>query len=131
MDKRKKPAACLLATLASCAIVACATPLPDPEQAAVIVQPSAQSRAALQNAVIKALHRDVVRLADDALTGESILVIEPARPRDAAGLPLQGRETRPPERFRLVKSGRSCVLIYERTNERQELPQTQCAVKVR
>ena len=131
MHKYKTLASCLLPTLASCAVVACATPSPEPEQAAVIVQPSAQSRAALQSAVSKALRRDGVRLADDALTSDSTLLIEPVRPRDAAGLPLQGRETRPPEKFRLVKSGRSCILIYERTNERQDLPQTQCAVKVR
>ena len=129
MHKFKKLAPYLLSTLASCAVVACATPSSVPEQAAVIVQPSAQSRAALQSAVSQALHRDSVRLADDALTSDSILLIEPVRLRDAAGLPLQGRETRAPEKFRLVKSGRSCILIHERTNERQELLQTQCAVR--
>ncbi len=127
----RKLASCLLSALVACAVSACATPPPEPEQAAVIVLPSAQSRAALQSAVSTALHRDSVRLADDALTNDSILLIEPVRPRDAAGLPLQGRETRPPEKFRLVKSGRSCILIHERTSERQELPQTQCAVRSR
>ena len=131
MRKFRKLAPCLLSALTSCAVVACATPAPEPEQAAVIVQASAQSRAALQSAVSKALHRGSVRLADDALTRDSILLIEPVRPRDAAGLPLQGRETRTPERFRLVKSGGSCILIHERRNETYELPQTKCAVKVR
>ena len=77
--------------------------------------------------VSKMLHRDKVILADDALTMDSVLLIEPARPRDAAGLPLQGREMRPPERFRLVKNDRYCVLIHERTGKRQKLAQTQCA----
>ena len=120
-----------LATLASCVLIACSTPSPAREQAAVIVQPSAQSRAALQSAVSKALHRNTVALADDALTTDSILLIEPIRPRDAMGLLLQGRETRAPEQFRLVKSGRYCILIHERTDERQELAQTQCAVRSR
>ena len=126
MRRFKQLAPYLLSLLAACAVSACATPAPEPEQAAVIVRPTAQSRAALQSAVSRALHRDSVRLADDVLTTGSILLIEPVRPRDAAGLPLQGRETRAPEKFRLVKSGRSCILIHERTRERQELPQTQC-----
>ena len=119
---------CALSALASSLVVACATPPAEAGQAALIVQPTAQSRAALHSAVVKALHRDRVTLADDALTADSVLLIEPVRLRDAAGLPLQGRETRTPERFRLVKSGRSCVLVHERTHARLELPDTQCVV---
>ena len=125
----KKMAPYALSTLASCALAACATSSSPREQAAVIVQPSAQSRAALQSAVTEALHRDAVALADDALTTDSVLLIGPVRPRDAAGLPLQGRETRAPEKFWLVKNGRYCILIHERTNKRQLLVQTQCAVR--
>ena len=111
-----------------CVLVACAALSAAPEQAAVIVQTSVQSRAALQSAVGKALHRDGVTLADDALTSDSMLLIEPIRPRDATGLLLQGRETRAPEKFRLVTSGRDCILIHERTNQRQKLMHTQCAI---
>jgi hypothetical protein len=67
-----------------------------------------------------------VRLADDALTAESTLVIERASHRDARGLPIQGRELGLPERFHLVKSGGACVLVHERTGRRFPLERTEC-----
>jgi hypothetical protein len=94
---------------------------------AVIVNPTAHSRAALSRAVSASLGGAPVTLADDALTAQSDLVVERARARDARGLPANGRELAAPERFRLVKSGGDCVLVRERGGERVTLPATDCA----
>ena len=56
-------------------LTGCQTVNADYDQPARIVNPDADSRAALQATVNEALGREVM-LADDALTGSSMLVIE-------------------------------------------------------
>ncbi len=96
------------------------------DRPALIVNPTAETRAALLQAVRSALGGAQVTLGDDALTRESVLIIERTARRDAAGRRLQGRELGTPERFQLVKSGSSCVLIHERTGRRIPLDRTEC-----
>jgi hypothetical protein len=96
------------------------------ERPALIVKPSAETRAALLDAVRSALGGVQVTLADDALTRESVLIVERTARRDTEGRRLQGRELGKPERFRLVKSAASCVLIHERTGRRFRLERTEC-----
>jgi len=94
---------------------------------AVLTNPTAESRAALARAVSGALHGAPVTIADDALTRDSTLIIERARPRTPDGVPLSGRETGRPERFRLVKDGSRCVLVHERTGKRWTLKAATCS----
>jgi len=108
-------------------LAACGTLRSDPDRPAVIVTPTAESRAALTQAVSAALNGAPVTLADDALTRESVLTIERTQRRDANGLLLNGRELGTPERFLLVKSGDQCVLVHERTGKRITLTATACA----
>ena len=117
------------ALLAACALslVACRTAVARPDVAALVAAPSSSSRDELARAMSEALGGVRVTLADDALTRESTLVLERARQRDDRGLPVQGRELAPPERFRLVKSGADCVLVHERTGKRFPLTRTTCA----
>jgi hypothetical protein len=98
-----------------------------PDVAAVITDATPQSRAELARVVSHALEGATVTLADDALTGDSTLIIQRASRRDAQGLPLNGRETGRPERFQLVKNGPRCVLLQERTGRRFELAATTCS----
>jgi hypothetical protein len=88
--------------------------------AAVIDQPTNESRAELAQVVGNALNGAPATLADDALTKDSVLIIEKAHR-------LTGRELEKPERFRLVKSGAHCVLVYERTGKRATLASTSCS----
>ena len=109
-----------------------AAPAPDPEDVpAVIVHPTAASRAALAEAVSIALNGSNVTLADSALTQNSDLAIERMVRRDAEGHPVQGRVTEEPERFRLVRNGADCVLIHVRTGKRYRLVGTECAPETR
>ena len=98
-------------------------------QPAVLTNPSAQSISELQRVVRDALNGVPVRLADDALTHDSALVIERAQARDAAGLPLNGRDLGKPEHFRLVKRGAQCILIHERTGKHWALRTATCAAE--
>ncbi len=107
-------------------LAACRTALARQELPAVIAENSSRSRAELAAAVSAALDGVAVTLADDALTRESTLVLERARRRDESGLPVQGRETGMPERFRLVRSGADCVLVHERSGRRFTLQETAC-----
>lgn len=119
----------LLFPIALAAVAACATTSAAEDVPAIIVRSDTQSGTELQSAVSKALNRTSVTLADDALTHESTLIIEPVRLRDPKGSIAQGREMRMPELFRLVKSGHRCILIHERTGQRIELANTKCAAK--
>jgi len=98
------------------------------QEAAIIRDPTAQSRAALQKTLARALRRDRVLIADDALTTDDVLIIEPARVRDPSGRLVTDSSVRV-EHFRLVKEGNRCVLIQDRTGERFALADTQCAPK--
>ena len=100
-----------------------------PDVAAVINKPTKESRAELTQAVSIALNGAPVTLADDALTQDSVLIIERTRPRDANGVRLSGRDLDKPEHFRLVKMGKHCALVHERTGKRTTLASTTCLPK--
>ncbi len=114
-------AATLLA-LAGCHLHSSAPDLP-----AVLTHPTAESRAELQRVVSRALNRQTVTLADDALTADGTLIVERAIRRDAQGVRLQGRETERPEHFRLVRNGSRCVLVHEDSGRRFTLKAATCA----
>ena len=115
------------ATGAVLLLVPCRT-VPNRQDApAVVVEPNAESRAEIAGAVSASLNGAPVRLADDALTHDSLLVVERARHRDPSGVLIQGRELGKPQRFRLVKNGPDCVLIHEESGKRFKLAGTACA----
>ena len=116
------PLSLLLASQVGCASVTS-------EVAAVILNPTAASRAVLQQTVSDTLHRDTVLLSEDALTRDSSFTVEPVRVRDPQGQVIYDREVRMVEHFRLVTNGRACVLIRQSTGERFNLAQTHCAPK--
>lgn len=105
---------------------ACTTLQAQPDVAALITNPSAESRADLQSAVTAALNVASITLADDALTQTSILIIDRTRPRDAGGRQLSGRDVGKPEQFQLVKQGARCVLVHQASGKRFDLPKTTC-----
>jgi hypothetical protein len=107
-------------------LVACVSAASRSDEPAVISAPTPASREELARVVSAALHGAPVTLADDALTKESLLIIERARRRDADGVRIDGRVMEKPEQFELVKSASQCVLIHRRTGERHVLTHTTC-----
>lgn len=109
------------------AIGGCALGGEKADVAATIDQPTAASRAELQEAVDAALGSNVA-LADDTLTRNSMLTIERDALRDSSGRRIEVREREGPERFRLIKRGSRCVLIHERTQQETILRSTTCSM---
>ena len=109
-------------------MVGCQTLASGEDVAARITNPTDYSRAALQNAVNDALNTNVA-LADDALTGSSVLTIERNPPRSMQSPPAQGRNMDTPIQFRLVLNGSDCILIDQRDNSRYLLEKTTCAAE--
>ena len=86
-----------------------------------ISNPTTESRTELLRVVRAALNTSRVTLADDALTNDSVLIIEPKH--------LQGRDLRKPNHFRLMLSGANCVLIHQETAARSTLTRTTCTAE--
>jgi hypothetical protein len=118
----------LALVVSAMSLVGCKNVAPDVDQAAVIVNPDAASRAALQATVNTVLHTEVA-LADDALTATSILNIERKTPQSIEGSPTQGRNMEMPIQFHLVANGSECILIDQRDMSRTVLPDTACSVE--
>ena len=112
-----------LLVLAGCQTMATGNDVP-----ARITNPTAASRAALQNAVNDALHTEVL-LAADALTSSSILTIERSPPKTMQGQLATGRNMDPPIRFQLVVNDSQCVLIDMRDDSRHTLKNTTCVAE--
>ena len=109
-------------------ISGCKNVAPDADQAAVITDPDAASRAALQQTVNTVLRTDVA-LASDALTDTSILIIERKIPQSIEGSPAQGRTMEMPIQFRLVTDGTNCILVDQRDASRHVLADTRCVTE--
>lgn len=108
-----------LASLSACA------PLPAREDvAAVLVAPTAASRAELREVVSRALNGTAVTIADDALTRSSTLLLERPEPGNRLDRPATGRTLGAPVQFRLVTDGSGCFLLYG--SERLELSAARC-----
>lgn len=107
-------------------LVACQAPARQTDIAAVLVDPSPQSRAQLANAVNEMLTVSSVTLADDALTGSSLLLIERSPARDVGEVRIAGRVYGKPRTFTLVKSGGDCVLVSGQDGKRFVLTDATC-----
>jgi hypothetical protein len=114
-------AVCVPFTVAACQTVATAAE----DRPARIVNADGASRAALQTTVNDILNTEVL-LADDALTGSSLLVIERNPPRTLQNPNPQGLIMEAPIQFRLVINGSDCILVDERDSARYVLSNTEC-----
>ena len=114
-------------TFSGLLLIACSAPARE-DQPALLVAPTPAVRAELAQALASEFGGATIPLADDALTTVPSLELEHARPRDADGRLIQGRELGRPEVFRLLLSGGRCVLLRERNGHRLPLNLAQCVV---
>lgn len=118
----------ILGTLFWFMLTGCQTVDTDLDRPARIVNADADSRAALQAAVNEALGTEVL-LAEDALTGTSLLTIE-RWPTGTMDNPVpEGRRLDKPIQFRLVINDSDCVLIDQRSESRHVLENTDCVAE--
>jgi hypothetical protein len=115
-----------LAALGLQSLNACAVPPGSLGAPAVIADPTADSRRELAAIIHQALGDVPVTLADDALTGSSLLSFEHALRRDPEGRPLNGRELTRPETFELFKRGSRCLLVQSKTGRQWTLHHAIC-----
>ena len=108
-------------------VMACASTPMNEDIPAVIVDADDRSRNELKQIITTALNIEDINLADDALTDDSLLLIERTQYRNLNNAPVLGRDLGRPEIFRLVLSDDQCVLIHQRDNRRWVLRDTQCA----
>lgn len=100
---------------------ACKTDAIRAEVPALVVDPTAESHAELQHAVSTALGGRRVTITENALTKDSMLIIEPKY--------LTGRDLGKPEQFRLVLNGSTCLLVHLGSDVRSELAETNCTAE--
>jgi hypothetical protein len=112
--------------LVSAAMLAACASMAGEETSAVLTQPNSQTHAEIVRIVSTALKVPTVTIAADALTRDSLLVIERTPARDAGGRRLQGRELTKPEQFQLLHSKNRCVLLHVGTAARYELTGNVC-----
>ena len=93
---------------------------------AVITGPDDNSRADLKAALAASFGGLDVVIADDALTQTSLLTIERGPHRTINNPSPGGRILADPFRFRLVRSGKDCVLVDLRDESRHVLADTSC-----
>jgi hypothetical protein len=74
------------------------------------------------------MNRAPVRLADDALTRNSLLIVGRAQARDARGLPLNGRALGRPQHLRLLRRGSDRMLLHIESGRSRVLTHTTCRV---
>lgn len=109
----------------ACAPLACTT-LAVADEPALIAAPNERSRAELLRVVTAAVNGQAVLLADDALTRDSVLVVERRPPRTLAGSAATGRTLEAPEQFRLVLRESRCVLVRASDGHEWPLRDVQC-----
>jgi hypothetical protein len=95
---------------------------------ALVTNPTAASRAALQRAVNDFLNMDVT-ITDDALTSSNMLIIERNPPTGMQNQVATGRNMDPAIQFRLVLNGTDCILVDTRDDSRRVLEDTTCAAE--
>lgn len=114
------------ATVISACVLGACTSMAQPDVPALIVDPNAESHGDLVSVVSAALNVADLTLADDALTHESMLVIERRPARDSTGQRVNGRDFGRPEQFQLVRTLTGCVLIHQSTGLRHALTKVKC-----
>jgi hypothetical protein len=115
----------LLAAAPLLAPAACGT-LSANEQPAVIAAPTPQSRAELERVVSAAMNGQPVTIAADALTRDSVLLIQRRTPPGPQGRAATGRTLEAPEQFRLLLRGDRCSLMHAADGREWRLTETQC-----
>jgi hypothetical protein len=104
---------------------ACGT-LSAQEQPALIAASTPQSRAEIERVVSAALNGQPVTIAADALTRESVLLIERRTPPGPQGRAATGRTLDAPQQFRLLLRGARCLLLHTADGREWQLEETQC-----
>lgn len=117
--------ALVVSTVAAVVTGACASSASEKEKPAVLSISSPDIRAEITDVISKALHGSNVQIADNSLMETNRLIIE-RRNAVHKGITIMIRDDPMPDHFRLMMSGKSCVLVHEQTGEAYPLNMAVC-----
>ena len=112
----------VLATLAT----ACGAPVVQPYVPALLTNPGPGTLQEIEQTISTALNGTQITLAADALTKNSVLVIERGMQRGIDRPPELGRDLGRPYCFQLVIDGPQCVLVDQQTGQHWPLATVEC-----
>lgn len=115
-----------LVALSTALLSACVSRADQTAAPALLVDLTEQNRQQLAAVVAKALHRDKVLLAPDALTQTNQLIITRAPKRTLTQNPVMGRSEENAEYFELLKKGDSCFLLLRSSQQLYPLKGMRC-----
>jgi hypothetical protein len=96
----------------------------------LIAASTPQTRAEIERVVSAAMNGQPVTIAADALTRESVLVIQRRTPPGPQGRAATGRTIDAPEQFRLLLRGQRCLLVHTADGREWQIEQAQCVPAV-
>ena len=105
---------------------ACGAPVVQPDVPALLTNPGPETLQEIEQTVSTALNDTKVTLATDALTKNSVLVIERGMQRRIDRPPELGRDLGRPIRFQLVIDGQQCVLVDQQSGQHWPLATVEC-----
>ena len=127
INKSLKAAGLSLAALML--LIACKTLITDKTVAAVITNPSTETKAELVATLALIFNGRQIKLADDALTNTDTLIITRKIQRSLEHDPVMGRSFDNPYRFNLVKIGKKCFLIDQQKDKHYPLNKIKCVIR--
>ena len=104
----------------------CGTPEVQPVVPALLTNPGPETLQEIEQTVSTALNDTKVTLAADALTKNSVLVIERGMQRSIDRPPVMGRDLGRPVRFQLVIDGQQCILVDQQSGQHWPLATVEC-----
>lgn len=107
-------------------MVACAGSSGERERPARLLPPSDAARAELRAVVAAAIGQADVRLAEDALQQDGVLLLERKPRSDPMGHRVPGRDLGAPSRFQLFIADDRCLLRHAESDRSWPLEQARC-----
>ena len=105
---------------------ACGAPVVQSDVPSLLTNPGLETLQEIEQTVSTALNGTKVTLAADALTNNSMLVIERGMQRRIDRPPELGRDLGRPYRFQLVSDGSQCVLVDQQNGMHWPLVTVEC-----
>ncbi len=109
---------------------ACGAPAIQSDVPALLINPGTDTRLEIEQSVSAALNGADITIAHDALTRDSVLIIERGMNRSVSRPPEMGRDLGRPEHFQLVIDGPQCVLVHQKTGLHWLLNNSKCVAQV-
>lgn len=114
----------MLFMLSSCLGTQAAHPV-----AALLEQPSEESRRILEIAIGNLMNSQAVTLADNVFTTKSTVIIEANQPKDSSGKLLDGRDIRAADTFSLLTENGKCYVKHDQSGLIKLLGTISCRAK--